>query len=95
MTRSELVTALLGQTPGLTHDQARRTVDALLETVADALVEGRRVELRGIGAFAVTTRPARATRNPCTGVSVATPRTWHVAFRTGSTLRDRLNPPEK
>ena len=39
-------------------------MNAILDTIADALARGDRVELRGFGAFSVKRRDARTARNP-------------------------------
>ena len=43
-------------------------VDIILDSMAEALAEGRRVELRGFGSFSTRNRKARQTKNPRTGV---------------------------
>ena len=43
-------------------------VDIILDSMAEALSEGRRVELRGFGSFSTRSRKARQTKNPRTGV---------------------------
>ena len=48
-------------------------VRAILEYMVASLVEGKRIEIRGFGSFAVNLRPARVGRNPKTGDSVLVP----------------------
>ena len=66
-------------------------VGSILDTIADALARGDRVELRGFGAFSVKKREARAGRNPRTGASVAVSEKVIPVFKTGKEMRQRLN----
>ena len=91
MIRSELVDRLARSNAHLTRRESERIVHAVLEAIAAALAEGRRVELRGFGAFSTRPREGRAGRNPRTGdqVAVASKRVAH--FKAGKEIRARLN----
>ncbi len=91
MIKSELVSKLTEQNPHLYQRDIERVVNAILDTISDALAEGRRVELRGFGTFMVKKREARAGRNPRTGEAVAVSEKVVPAFRTGKEMRQRLN----
>lgn len=90
MIRSQLV-ARLAADHRLSRDDAERAVAAILDTVASALAAGRRVELRGFGAFSVKRRDARRGRNPRTGETVAVAEKAIPVFKTGKEMRQRLN----
>ncbi|EMD82874.1 Integration host factor beta subunit [Pacificimonas flava] len=77
--------------PHLSQKDAERVVATIFESIIDALAEGRRVELRGFGAFSTRAREARVGRNPRTGdqVDVEAKRVPH--FKAGKELRERLN----
>ena len=60
-------------------------------SLADALADGDRVELRGFGAFSVKRRDARVGRNPRTGETVQVGVKNAPYFKTGKELRERLN----
>jgi integration host factor subunit beta len=51
MIKSELVECVTRAHPGLYHRDAETAVDAILETIADALASGGRVEFRGLEYF--------------------------------------------
>ena len=91
MTRSQLIAKLVEDHPNLTKDDAQRVVDTFFSSILNALEEGRRVELRGFGAFSVKKRDARVGRNPRTGESVKVEEKHVPFFKTGKLLRDRLN----
>jgi integration host factor subunit beta len=66
-------------------------VNAILDSITQALSEGDRVELRGFGAFSVKNRPPRIGRNPRTGTTVAVTEKYVPFFKTGKEMRERLN----
>ena len=52
---------------------------------------GRRIELRGFGAFSVKNRKPRVGRNPRTGSRVEVEEKFVPSFKPGKFLRDKLN----
>lgn len=91
MIKSELVLKIAEQNPHLYQRDVENIVNAILDTIADALSRGDRVELRGFGAFAVKKRDARTGRNPRTGASVSVSEKVVPVFKTGKEMRQRLN----
>ena len=92
MIRSDLVLRLAAQKPHLYERDCQAVVDAILSRIADALVAGDRVELRGFGSFSVKERRARAGRNPRTGAPVAVSAKGALVFKASKEMRDRLYP---
>ena len=91
MIKSELIAALAAEHPHLTHAEAERVVNRVLEEIAEALMRGDRVELRGFGAFSVRRRPARMGRNPKTGEAVPVKEKHVPFFKAGKELRERVD----
>ncbi|RVU14874.1 integration host factor subunit beta [Methylobacterium oryzihabitans] len=91
MIKSELVLRIAEQNPHLYQRDVENIVNAILDTIADALSQGDRVELRGFGAFSVKRREARRGRNPRTGAAVAVAEKAIPVFKTGKEMRLRLN----
>ena len=92
MIRSELVAKIAAANPHLYQRDVESVVNAILDSITDALARGDRVELRGFGAFAVKNRPARVGRNPRTGESVSVCEKVVPMFKSGKEMRARLNP---
>lgn len=91
MIKSELVQRLADQHPNLFHRDIERLVSIVFDEIGGALIAGKRVELRGFGAFSVKRRPARVGRNPRTGEPVPIDEKCTPFFKPGKELRDRLN----
>ena len=91
MIRSELVQAVGATNPHLTQRDVERIVTTVFEEIVTALAAGRRVELRGFGAFSTRARDARTGRNPRTGTAVAVDAKRVPYFKPGKDLRERLN----
>jgi integration host factor subunit beta len=91
MIRSELVASIAEQNPHLTIRDVERIVATVFDEISDALAEGRRVELRGFGAFSTRAREARTGRNPRTGAAVEVNAKRVPYFKPGKELREKLN----
>ena len=61
---------LVAKKASLTNKAAREAVQAVLDSVRDALKRGEKVVITGFGTFSVRTRAARTGRNPQTGASI-------------------------
>ena len=61
-----------------------------LGEIVDELARGNRLEFRDFGVFVISTRTARTSRNPRTGVRVDVPRKVVVRFHAGRALRVRI-----
>lgn len=91
MTKSELIQRLSENNPHLYQRDVERIVATIFDEIAEALADGKRVELRGFGAFSVKDREAREGRNPRTGATVHVDAKRIPFFKTGKQLRERLN----
>ena len=94
MIKSELIEKLAEQNPHLYRQDVEDLVNAILDTVADALAQEDRVELRGFGVFTAKRRGARAGRNPRKGGTVAVPERVYPMFKMSREMLRRLNPGE-
>lgn len=65
-------------------------LDIMLETMAESLSKGQRVELRGFGSFSTRTRKARRTKNPKTGVMMDIPQRKGLHFTMSKSLKEAL-----
>ena len=91
MIRSELLTELAKENPGLKADEIEKIVNVFFDEIAGRLAKGGRVELRGFGSFSTRERDARKGHNPRTGESVDVPGKHVPYFKPGKEMRQRLN----
>jgi len=69
MNKAELVESM-AEGAGISKADAKRALDAFIDTTSDALKKGDRVALVGFGSFSVSERSARKGRNPQTGKEI-------------------------
>lgn len=91
MTKSELVQTLSEKFPELEKRDVELAVNCMLGQMADSLVLGERVEIRGFGGFDLRHRVPRTARNPKTGEAVNLPAKIAVHFKPGKEMRERVN----
>jgi integration host factor subunit beta len=93
MTRSELVEAVARAKPEFAPEDVRLAVAIILDDMAAAIAEGRRIELRGFGAFRLSRQPARRVRNPRTGDTINLAPRYKARFKPGKELLQRVQEP--
>jgi DNA-binding protein HU-beta len=86
VTKTELVEQVAARAE-LTKPEAARAVDAVIETVEDALRRGSDVTLSGFGKFHVGERGARTGVNPRTGERIQIAASRVPRFTAGSVLK--------
>jgi integration host factor subunit beta len=89
--KSELVRAINEKLPGLQLSEVEAAVNCLLKHMADTLIQGERIEMRGFGSFNLRNLPAHTARNPKTGETVNSPAKVKVHFKPGEEMRDRVD----
>ncbi len=89
MTKAELA-ALIASKTDLTKASAEQALNAVLESVQDALVEEGKLTLTGFGVFSVEARKERAGRNPRTGAVLTIAASNTIRFRPGKMLKDAV-----
>ena len=75
----------------LTKKDADVVIEAVLDTIVEALRRGDKVELRGFGSFRLRQRDPRKARNPKTGRPVDVPPKLVPYFRPGKELKASIN----
>lgn len=91
MNKTELIDAI-ATAADLPKAAAGRALDAVVESVTEALKKGDQVSLVGFGTFSVKHRAARNGRNPQTGATIEIKATNVPGFKAGKALKDAVNP---
>ena len=89
MNKTELIAAA-AERSGLTKKDAEKVLNAALDAITAALVEGDKVQVSGFGIFEVKEREARMGRNPHTGEAMEIAASKVPGFKASKTLKDAL-----
>lgn len=90
MNKAELIEAMAGGA-GISKADAKKALDAFIDTTTGALKKGDRVALVGFGSFSVSRRSARTGRNPQTGKEIQIAAKNVVKFKAGADLGNSVN----
>ena len=90
MNKAELIDAIAAAAD-LPKAAAGRSLDAVVDSITDALKRGDQVSLVGFGTFSVKHRPAREGRNPQTGATITIGASNVPGFKAGKALKDAVN----
>ncbi len=90
MNKSELIDAIAASAD-IPKAQASRALDAVIDSVTNALKQNDQVVLVGFGTFSVKERTARSGRNPQTGQPIEIPAAKIPTFKPGKALKDACN----
>lgn len=87
MNKTEFINAV-AEKSGLSKDDAKKAVEAFVETVSSELKEGGKVALLGFGSFSVAEKSARKGVNPKTKQPIEIPARKSVKFKAGAELTE-------
>ena len=90
MNKAELVSRMAEKSE-LTKKEAEMALNALMESIQEALVSGDKVQLVGFGTFETRERAARKGRNPQTKEEIKIPASKAPVFKAGKALKDLVN----
>ena len=69
----------------------KEALDMVLDAIAEGLEKGEDISLPGFGTFTVRERAAREGKNPRTGEKITIAASKIVGFKTGKTLKNKVN----
>ena len=90
MNKAELIDSI-SDGAGITKADAKKALDAFIDTTTKTLKKGDRLSLVGFGSFSISERSARTGRNPQTGKEIQIPAKKVVKFKAGAELADSVN----
>ena len=90
MNKSELIAAAADKADMSKADMGR-ALDAVVDTIADAVASGQKVAITNFGSFERRDRAARTGRNPQTGAEMQVPASRAPAFKPGKPFKDKVN----
>ena len=90
MNKLELISALKHQA-NISKSEAAKVVQIFFDNMADAMAQGKRVEIRGLCSFFVKDYKSYVGRNPKTGEKVAIKPKKLPFFKSGKELKERVD----
>ena len=89
MNKVELIGAVASKSE-ISKKDVEKVINAFTNVVADALVDGDKVQLVGFGTFEVVERAERQGRNPATGEAMTIAASKSPKFKAGKALKDAV-----
>ena len=74
----------------LSKADAKKALEATIEAIKNALVDGDKIQLIGFGTFSVSERPAREGINPATKEKITIAAKKVAKFKAGTELADAI-----
>ena len=90
MNKAELI-AEVATKAGLSSNESKKAVGAVLDSIVETLQKGEKVQLAGFGVFDVKERAARVGRNPKTKEEIEIPASRAPQFKAGKSLKEAIN----
>ncbi|CAA9484675.1 MAG: hypothetical protein AVDCRST_MAG85-876 [uncultured Solirubrobacteraceae bacterium] len=90
MNRTELAQQVASRA-GIDSNQAKKAVDAVVDSITEELSSGGEVAISGFGKFSVSDRAARQGVNPATGEKIQIKASKAAKFSAASGLKNTLN----
>lgn len=90
MNKSGLI-QVVSEKANLTKKKAEEVIDIIFSTMSQALINGERIELRGIGSFVIKNYDPYVGRNPKTGERIQIPSKKLPFFKVGKELREKVD----
>ena len=90
MKKTELVVSI-AEMSAISKKDAEKALSAFLDTVAEELKKGEKIQLVGFGTFEVRERAARTGINPQTKQTIEIAASKNPVFKAGKALKDSLS----
>ncbi len=90
MTKAELINAIADKGE-LTKKDAEKALNAVVDSITDALASGDKVQIVGFGTFEVRDKKAKEAINPRTKEKIQVPAKKAPAFKAGKALKDAVD----
>lgn len=89
--KADIVNGIVDRVEGLTRRQAAEAMDAVFDTIVEAVRSGEGAKVPGFGSFSLSERAARKGRNPATGETIKIKASKTVRFKVGKELKEAVN----
>lgn len=93
MNKSELIEVLAARKE-ISIKKAEEIINTIFESMATAMCDGERIEIRGFGSFVIKDYKSYTGRNPKTGEPIEVRPKKLPFFKVGKEIRERVAVPE-
>jgi len=90
MTKAEIVNKISHET-GIEKSIVLKTVEAVMETIKDSLIDGENVYLRGFGSFVIKKRAEKTARNISKNTTIIIPAHNIPSFKPAKTFTSKIS----
>ncbi len=90
MTKTDLIAQVAEKVESLKKKDVEKAVNAVFQSITEALAKGQKAQFIGFGTFEVKQRKARKGRNPQTGKAINIPASKAPVFKAGKALKDKV-----
>ena len=90
MNKTQLVETIVAST-GMKKKDVDAVVTAFVASIEQALADGEKVQISGLGSFEVKERAERTGRNPKTKEQITIPAAKYPAFSASKALKESVN----
>ncbi|MCY1713168.1 HU family DNA-binding protein [Caproiciproducens galactitolivorans] len=87
MNKTELIAAV-AEKAGMSKKDADNAVNAMIDTIVNAVAEDEKVQIVGFGTFEVRSRSERQGRDPRTNSPITIPASRVPAFKAGKAFKE-------
>lgn len=91
LTRQEIALALYNRLGNISHREAKRLTDSVIDEMVETLASGETLKLHDFGSFVVRAKHERAGRNPRTGALVPIQARRVVVFKASPNMKAVVN----
>ena len=89
MNKTELIAAV-AEKASISKKDADSAVNAVIDTIVEALAAEEKVQIVGFGTFEIRSRSARQGRDPRTNSPITIPASKVPAFKAGKAFKDSI-----
>lgn len=86
----EKLVSMISEKAEMSKKDAKAAMEAIVDTIVEALTDGDEVQLIGFGTFGVKERAERTGRNPQTGAEMIIPASNVPYFKAGKALKEAV-----
>jgi DNA-binding protein HU-beta len=90
MNKTQLIETIVAST-GMKKKDVDAVVTAFVASIEQALADGEKVQISGLGSFEVKERAERTGRNPKTKEQITIPAAKYPAFSASKALKESVN----